>query len=153
MKHVRKYDAKKRKLAESSSPSVSYEENKPKAARKTSEINRRDFWKEVPNVSSIAPEVHSDHILALRKETGLSKPDQRKLRELMKSTYELRRKNILGSVILIKEIIGEYPPLSTCAGVSISKIIIFMMRVKYTIQPFIHWRRVLDLSRSIRLCE
>ena len=118
MKHVRKYDAKKRKLAATPSSILLNEEKCSKVAKKISETTRRDFWMDVPNVSSVSPDVHSDHVSALKKESSLTKPDHGKLRELMKSTYQIRRKYILGSITPIQEIIQEYPPLATCAGVS-----------------------------------
>ena len=62
--------------------------------------------------------INADHKLALQKEARLSKPDKGKLRELMKSTYGLRRKNILSILQPISKIVSEYPPLATSAGVS-----------------------------------
>ena len=76
-----------------------------------------DIWKDVPN-TLVAPDIHEEHLAAIKKETSLSKPDKAKLRELMKSTYEIRRKDILSEVTPIRNIIKEYPPLATCAGVS-----------------------------------
>ena len=62
--------------------------------------------------------INADHKLALQKEARLSKPDKGKLRELMKSTYGLRTKNILSTVQPINEIVSEYPPLAASAVVS-----------------------------------
>ena len=66
----------------------------------------------------ISEDIDADHKLALQKEARLSKPDKGKLRELMKLTYGLRRKNILSIVQPISKIVSEYPPLATSAGVS-----------------------------------
>ena len=72
----------------------------------------------IPDFLYISEDIDADQKLALQKETRLSKPDKGKLRELMKSTYGLWRKNILSIVQPISKIVSEYPPLATSAGVS-----------------------------------
>lgn len=116
---VRKYDAKKRKLPNSSGASLSSGENLGKVLRKALQPIHTDFWKVLPDAPGFVTEdVQDDHISALQKETRLTKPNNGKVNELMKSTYELRRRNILRQVSPIKEIVKKYPPLATCAGVS-----------------------------------
>ena len=66
----------------------------------------------------ISEDIDADHKLALQKEARLGKTDKGKVRELMKSTYGLRWKNILSIVQPISKIVSEYPPLVTSAGVS-----------------------------------
>ena len=78
-----------------------------------------DFWNVVPNSVGITDSIQSDHIAELHKEFQKPpmKQDQTKIRELMNLTYELRRKDILTTVIPVKEIIKKYPPLATINGV------------------------------------
>ena len=114
---MRKYESKKRKLsAESNCASTTAMGSINAPPKRPKKI---DFWNVVPNPVGITNSMQSDHIAELHKE--FQKPptrqDQTKIRELMNSTYELRRKDILTTVIPVKEIIEKYPPLATINGV------------------------------------
>ena len=83
---------------------------------------RSDFWNEIP-VSKENEAFFADHLVALKQEC--SRPpncqDVEKIKQLMISTYEHRRAEILtiGNTIPVKEIVMKYPPLGTVSGVSV----------------------------------
>ena len=80
---------------------------------------KADFWSVMPEIpSGFSEDVFEEHITALQKESGLTRPNQAKISELMKSTFEVRRRDIMSKIRPIREIVSKYPPLVTCAGVS-----------------------------------
>jgi hypothetical protein len=95
----------------------------PSTARKVPKTDQRptraDFWSILPDIpKGFTQDVYEEHISALQKENRLAKPNQAKITELMKSTFEVRRRDIMRKIQPIKEIVCKYPPLATCAGVS-----------------------------------
>ena len=119
-KHVRKYENKKRKLAESENgdqASSVVMVTPPKIGRP----KKADFWNAVPICVGVTESIQKEHIAELHKEWNkvLSIQDSEKIKELMISTYDIRRKNILTTTILVHDIIYTYPPLATVKGVYI----------------------------------
>ena len=112
-KHVRKYENKKR----------SAEDNQPSTAKPIlKRFKKADIWNEIPNSGNTTEAIHKEHISELRKETqkSASNQDKNKVKTLMKSTFEMRRKEILTTLTPVSEIIETYPPLATISGVSTS---------------------------------
>lgn len=117
LKHVRKYDAKKRRqsLPDSGIASAVKEDKCTKVKR----AKRSDFWNEIPVVSKENEVVIGEHVAELKKECD--RPPQRrdvgKVKQLMTSTFEYRRSEILTNPIPAEEILQKYPPLQTVSGV------------------------------------
>ena len=117
-KHVRKYENKKRtsmmQSIDDKQPSSSTQEPNPKRYRKA------DIWNQVPNSGNTTKAIHKEHISELQKELqkSISGQDKNKIKTLMASTFELRRKEILSTLIPVSKIIQTYPPLATISGVS-----------------------------------
>jgi hypothetical protein len=117
---VRKYENKKRKLAESENgdqASSVVMVTPPKIGRP----KKADFWNAVPICVGVTESIQKEHIAELHKEWNkvLSIQDSEKIKELMISTYDIRRRNILTTTILVHDIIYTYPPLATVKGVYI----------------------------------
>ena len=119
-KHVRKYDAKKRKIsfqdtANESSP-ITKEVTKPKR------IKRVDFWNDIPTISKEKECVIGEHLAELSKECSLPTKNQNigKINQLMISSFEFRRIaiEILTKLIPVKDLVQKYPPLKKVSGVS-----------------------------------
>ena len=120
-KHVRKYDAKKRRLAaplESSCTTTMKTET-----RVVKRTKRGDFWNEIPVVSMEMECLVNEHLAEIQKECARPSHSQDvgKIKQLMTSTYEHRRSEILMKSIPVREIIQQYPPLATVNGVSFCK--------------------------------
>ncbi len=116
-KHVRKYDMKKRKVAGDLMNTPSPTTKKPKRDQPPTQA---DLWSVIPQIpKGFTEDIYEEHVSALQKEVRLSKPNEAKITELMKSTFEVRRRDIMSKIRPIKEIVEKYPPLATCAGVSI----------------------------------
>ncbi|CAB3988384.1 Hypothetical predicted protein [Paramuricea clavata] len=117
-KHVRKYANKKRKLAESENgdqASSVVMVTPPQIGRP----KKADFWNAVPICVGVTESIQKEHIAELHKEWNkvLSIQDSEKIKELMISTYDIRRRNILTTTILVHDIIYTYPPLATVKGI------------------------------------
>jgi hypothetical protein len=80
---------------------------------------RSDFWSEIP-ISKENQSFFSDHLAELQKDCSCppSSQDVGKIKQLMQSTYEERRADILTTTIPVQEIVTKYPPLATVTGVS-----------------------------------
>lgn len=118
-KHIRKYDAKKRKALEPAFYNVATLGTNEKVSSSMAIKKRRnDFWNVVPNVQ-VPEAIHLEHVAELKKETAHPpvKQDKIKIKQLMLATFEKRRCDILTKVIPVQEIVVEYPPLATVVGI------------------------------------
>ena len=116
-KHVRKYDAKKRRLTAPVNSSNSTDaKNEVTPVKRT---KRNDFWNEIPIVSKEIGCVMDEHLAELLKECSRPRKSQDtgKIKQLMTSTFEHRRSEILTKPVPVKEILQQYPPLATVSGV------------------------------------
>ncbi|CAB4011368.1 Hypothetical predicted protein [Paramuricea clavata] len=112
-KHVRKYDAKKRKLINSDTTTPT------KAAPPVKRTKKSDFWNEVPNYINENEVFLDEHIAELEKQCSRppSHQDTGKIKLLMAQTFEYRRKEILTTLVPVKDILAKYPPLATAMGI------------------------------------
>ncbi|CAB4028645.1 Hypothetical predicted protein, partial [Paramuricea clavata] len=112
-KHVRKYDAKKRKLINSDTTTPT------KAAPPVKRTKKSDFWNEAPNYINENEVFLDEHIAELEKQCSRppSHQDTGKIKLLMAQTFEYRRKEILTTLVPVKDILAKYPPLATAMGI------------------------------------
>jgi hypothetical protein len=118
-KHVRKYENKKRSMVQSA------DDTKPSTCAPKPNLKRQrkaDIWNEIPNSEKTTEAIQKEHISELHKETQKSanSQDKNKVKTLMASTFQLRRKEILTTLTPVSKIIETYPPLATISGVSYS---------------------------------
>jgi hypothetical protein len=80
------------------------------------------YLNEIPNSENTTEAIQKEHISELHKETqkSASSQDKNKVKTLMASTFQLRRKEILTTLTPVSKIIETYPPLATISGVSYS---------------------------------
>ena len=114
---MRKYDARKRKI---SSQDAAHERSSITKVAKPKRIKRVDFWNEIPTLSKEKESVVAEHLVELRKECSLPTKNQNvgKMNQLMISSFEFRRIEILTNLIPVKKLVQKCPPLKTVSGVS-----------------------------------
>ncbi len=91
---------------------------------KPKRIKRVDFWNDIPTISKEKESVIGEHLVELNKECSLPTKNQNigKISQLMMSSFEFRRIEILTKQIPVKKLVEKYPPLKTVSGVSFSLI-------------------------------
>ncbi|CAB3981035.1 Pro-Pol poly [Paramuricea clavata] len=111
LKYIRKYDAKKRKLLELGSAGADkpVKETITQVVVKTT--RRMDFWNEIPT-STENERIISDHVEELQKECScpLGNQDVVKVKNIMVTTYEYRRTQVLTKPVPVKELVNKFPP-------------------------------------------
>ncbi|CAB3992881.1 Hypothetical predicted protein [Paramuricea clavata] len=77
------------------------------------------YLDEIPNSENTTEAIQKEHISELHKETQKSanSQDKNKVKTLMASTFQLRRKEILTTLTPVSKIIETYPPLATISGI------------------------------------
>ena len=81
-----------------------------------------DFWNVVPTCEDTShATIEDDHVAELHREMQRRPQNQdvAKIAELMRATYNMRRKAILTSAIPVRQLLIKYPLLATVNGVII----------------------------------
>ena len=91
---------------------------------KPKRIKRVDFWNDMPTISKEKESVIGEHLVELKKECSLPTKNQNigEISQLMMSSFEFRRIEILTKQIPVKKLVEKYHPLKTVSGVSFSLI-------------------------------
>ena len=116
---MRKYDAKKRKLTVGLDSNNSSSKEAVKNDTSVKRTKRNDFWNKLPIVSKEIECLVEEHLAELQKKCTRPHKSQDigKIKQLMISTFEHRRSEILTKPVPVKEILQQYPPLATVSGV------------------------------------
>lgn len=79
-----------------------------------------DFWNDIPTISKEKECVIGEHLVELSKECSLPTKNQNigKINQLMISSFEFRRIEILTKLIPVQDLVQKYPPLKKVSGVS-----------------------------------